>query len=67
MKATCPNDSGHDHFITVVHVTEDWVVDARGDFIQVWEGSTSEIVHRPSPYNTWECVVCGAEAKVVEE
>ena len=26
MKVTCPKDHKHDRFETVVHVTEDWVV-----------------------------------------
>ena len=31
MKVTCPKNPAHNRFITVAHVTEDWVVDEYGD------------------------------------
>jgi hypothetical protein len=65
MKATCPKDKSHKRFITVVHVTEDWVVDEDGDFIAVHEGS-GEVVHKPDPENTWTCAECGAQAEVAQ-
>ena len=64
MKATCPNNPAHNRFVTVAHVTEDWLVDEHGGFIQVADGSESEILHVPHPDNIWTCVICGAQAKV---
>lgn len=31
MTATCPNDPAHKRFVTVAHVTEDWMVDEHGE------------------------------------
>lgn len=64
MKAQCPKNPEHKEFITVAHVTEDWVVDENGEFLEVFDGSQSEIVAPPNPDNTWQCKVCGTEAEV---
>lgn len=64
MKATCPKNPEHKKFITVAHVTEDWVVDENGDFVELYSGSETEVVANPHPDNTWTCAECGAEAKV---
>jgi len=64
MKATCPNDPNHKEFITVAHVTEDWVVDPYGNFVKIWDRNQTEVVADPHPDNTWNCAVCGAEATV---
>jgi hypothetical protein len=64
IKATCPKDPSHDQFVTVAHVTEDWVVDSEGDFIEVHEGNQGEVVAKPHPDNTWQCLLCGTEAEV---
>jgi len=62
MKARCPKDPTHDQFVTVAHVTEDWVVTSEGDFLEVHEGSECEVVAKPNWDNTWTCAYCGAEA-----
>jgi len=65
MKATCPKDPNHNRFVTVAHVTEDWIVDEAGNFIELaGKGGESEVVHGPNPGNTWECAECGAQATV---
>jgi hypothetical protein len=65
MKATCPKDPTHKRFITVAHVTEDWVVDETGDFLEVFDtGGDTEVVCPPQPDNHWTCKECGHEAKV---
>lgn len=61
MKATCPN-CGCRRFITVVHLTEDWLVEENGDLVDV--AGDGEVVHGPNPDNTWTCHDCGAQAKV---
>lgn len=64
VEATCPKNAKHKKFITVAHVTEDWVVDEHGDFISVHEASETEVVHKPDPGNIWTCAECGARAVV---
>jgi len=63
MKATCPNNVEHKKFNTVAHVTEFWVVDEEGNFLEVAE-DVGEVTHGPDPGNIWICEECGAEAKV---
>jgi|19_taG_2_1085344.scaffolds.fasta_scaffold04570_6 hypothetical protein len=66
MKAKCPNDPNHKEFVTVAYVSEDWVVDENGDFIEVFENNDTCILHEPSADNIWYCNTCdnGTEAKV---
>lgn len=40
MKATCPNNPDHKSFVTVAHVTQDWIAD---EFIRELE--TLETTH----------------------
>lgn len=63
MRATCPNNPEHKRFITVAHISQDWVVDEDGDFLEVHE-ECLETVASPDPGNTWTCKECGTEAKV---
>jgi hypothetical protein len=64
MKARCPKNPEHKRFITVAHVTEDWIVDEHGDFIEVAENPDTQLLHGPDTGNTWQCEVCGTEAIV---
>lgn len=64
MRATCPNDPTHETFVTVAHVSEDWLVDRNGSFIE--SCGTLETVADPDPGNLWTCRTCGAEANVSE-
>lgn len=63
MKAVCSNNPEHDRFITVAHVTQDWVVDENGNFLEVAE-ECLEVTHGPDKYNSWICDICGAEATI---
>lgn len=65
LKARCPNDSEHKEFVTVAHVSEDWIVDDQGNFIQ--NLGSIEIVAGPCKGNTWTCRKCNAEAVVTDE
>jgi hypothetical protein len=65
MKATCPKNPDHNTFITVAHVTQDWLVSEDGAFLEV-HGNEGDIVHGPNPGNSWTCSVCGTEAEVTE-
>ena len=64
MTATCPNDPAHKRFVTVAHVTEDWMVDEHGEFLEVLSGGPQEVLARPLADNCWSCKECGAAAKV---
>ena len=66
MKITCPEDKKHNRFGTTAHVTEEWVVDEFGLFIDVIPGS-SEIVHAPDKGDLFSCLDCGADAKAEDE
>ena len=64
MKAVCPKDSTHNRFVTVAHVTQDWVVDAAGNFIDSI-GGANDVIQGPTVGNIWTCNTCGMEAKVL--
>ncbi len=64
MKATCNSNPKHDRFITVIHVTQDVIVDREGNFMDDAGTHESEITHGPNSGNTWICKECGAEATV---
>jgi len=58
----CPNDpKNHKQFITVAHISQDWVVDPKGEFLEV-EKEYLDTVASPNYSNTWTCKECGVEA-----
>jgi hypothetical protein len=61
-KAVCPNNLNHKRFITVAHVSQNWLVDDRGNYKQTVDPAL-EITADPDEGNTWTCDECGAEAK----
>jgi len=61
--AVCPNNPEHDEFITVAHISQDWLVDRHGNFLEEVEHCL-ETVARPRSGNSWTCNVCGADAVV---
>tara|TARA_B100000674_G_C37581599_1_gene796594 strand:- start:340 stop:558 length:219 start_codon:yes stop_codon:yes gene_type:complete len=61
MKKVCSKDPSHDLFITSAVICQDWLVDSEGNFVDIVLECT-EIFHKPSPDNIWQCAVCGAEA-----
>ena len=64
--ATCPTSPDHKTFVTVAHVSEDWLVDEHGNFIYTI-GNAGEIVAKPNPGNAWTCDTCGADAEFTAE
>ena len=62
MKAICPQNKAHKEFVTVAHVSEDWVVDENGNWISTI-GSV-ETISKPNIDNIWTCNVCGSTALV---
>lgn len=60
-KAVCPNDPNHKRFVTVGHVSQDWLVDQSGSFVEQ-VGPDLEVVADVDEGNTWTCNECGADA-----
>lgn len=59
-KRICPTDPGHKRFHTVAHVTEDWLVDEYGNFIE-GRHDDCEVLQGPNHYNIWTCAECGCD------
>lgn len=64
--AVCPNDPTHVRFRVTPHVTQDWEVDPHGDF-QKCLCECVETVHDTDREDVWECMTCGAYAKIVPD
>ena len=65
MRHFCPK-CGANRFVTVAHVTQDWIVDPEGNFEECVDQCV-ETTHGPDDGNTWGCVECGTEAEIVAE
>ena len=65
MKAVCPNDPKHKRFYTGVHMSETWIVDPEGNWLETAD-DPGETVAGPHPDNTWQCQICGADAEVTD-
>ena len=59
----CPNGCDST-FSTTAHVTQDWEVDAFGNFVNNLGGE--QTIHGPDNDNIWTCQECGSEAECVE-
>lgn len=64
MKAVCPNNPDHKVFVTVIHATQDAIVDENGEIINFADTGEGEVTHGPNTGNTWTCRICDAEATV---
>tara|TARA_R110001583_G_scaffold88352_6_gene229274 strand:- start:341 stop:550 length:210 start_codon:yes stop_codon:yes gene_type:complete len=58
----CPKDNTHDRFIATAHVTEDWVVDGGGNYIEHAIETDCQVLHAPDEEDIWTCAICGTEA-----
>ena len=63
MKATCPTSPDHKRFYTTAHVSQTWVVDEKGNFLEETD-DPGDTVASPHKDNTWQCAECGEDAKV---
>lgn len=57
----CPNCGSEEFFVTA-HVTQDWLVDSEGNFIQA-ENQCVEVTHQPNNDDLWICADCGYDAE----
>ncbi len=64
MKAVCPNDPSHKRFLATAHVSEEWVVDDGGRFIEEGDTDISAVIRAPRATDGWVCETCRAVAKV---
>jgi ribosomal protein S27E len=63
MKLICPNDKAHKRFCVTAHVTEDWIVDEQGDFLETdCDCGLTQVIHRPDAQDYYTCAECGTEA-----
>lgn len=60
----CPK-CGAREFVTVAHVTQTWMVDENGNFLEELT-SCDEVLHGPDDGNIWTCAKCGAEALIAD-
>ncbi len=63
MKAVCPKDPTHKQFVTVAYISQDWLVDEKGNFEEVF-GYESQTLHGPNFDNIWTCSICGEVAEI---
>jgi ribosomal protein L37AE/L43A len=56
----CPK-CGNTTFAVTAHVTQDWIVDEDGDFIECINDCT-EVTHKPDDIDIWQCNECGYNA-----
>ena len=61
----CPKCGGR-KFITTATVTQDWLVDAHGSFINQVT-ACNDIVASPDTDNIWSCPFCGEEGISLEK
>tara|TARA_R110000737_G_scaffold201802_8_gene221112 strand:+ start:3658 stop:3867 length:210 start_codon:yes stop_codon:yes gene_type:complete len=67
-KRVCPNSPEHKEFVTTVHVTEEWVVDEEGNFLDIAHGyGPRQTTHGPNPGNVWVCAECGNDETIEEK
>lgn len=57
MPKICPR-CGNATFVVTAHVTQDWLVDADGNFVEEKQ-SCVEVTHAPDDGDIWTCAVCG--------
>jgi len=59
----CPTDPKHNRFIATAHVTEDWVVNSNGNFLELAIETDCQVLHAPDEQDIWTCAICETEAK----
>lgn len=62
LKLKCPNNCASQEFWATAHVTQDWVIDSEGDFVDVIANSESTTLHYPDIDDSIVCRECHQEA-----
>lgn len=53
----CPK-CGCEKFLVTAHVTQGWVVDGSGNFLET-TSECEEVIHSPGDDDIWTCFSCG--------
>lgn len=61
IEAICPKDPNHKEFAVTAHVTQDWIVDEKGNYIKT-TNECVEVTHTPNSEDIWTCAICGTQA-----
>ena len=61
MPRYCPNDPSHKQFLATVQVTQEWLVDEDGEYIETNYDCAQEETD-PDDDDEWTCATCGALA-----
>ena len=65
-KLSCLKDPQHNRFSASAHVTEDWVVDGHGNWLESDIGGDVQVVSGPC-FDVSVCMECGAETVKEDE
>lgn len=60
MSRICPHCGGRE-FLVTPHVTQDWLVDEDGEFLECLQECV-EVTHKPDNDDIWACALCNYEA-----
>lgn len=61
--AVCPKDSSHVRFLATAYVSEEWIVEPDGQWIEYADPQLCVVVlHEPDIEDTWICAECNAIA-----
>lgn len=63
MKLKCPKDCKKKQFCCAAVVTQIWLCDNTGEFIDIAEDLT-DVVSAPNKFDAWYCADCGSDAVV---
>lgn len=66
MPRHCPNDPSHKRFIATVQITQEWIVDEDGEYIETNCEVTDDETD-PDDDDEWTCATCGALADSEED
>lgn len=61
MNITCPKNPKHKRFQVTAHVTELWLVDEQGNWVETLDG-TQDVVHKPEKGDLFICHDCENES-----
>ena len=59
-KKVCPY-CGCQRFLVTAHVTQDWIVDGNGEFVECTDDCV-EVTHKPDDEDIWQCADCDFDA-----
>ena len=66
MTAVCPRSPSHTRFSSTAVVSEVWVVDQKGHWVETLPGE-SQVMHEPTTENPWICLDCGETAAFLKD